>query len=315
MKTSRPCQMPLPPGLAHSRDGALTVIRAEEMGMCFGVRDALHATRTVRDPTQVTIHGELVHNPRVARQLDEAGFHQSPEDSRSSATTTPLILITAHGVSNAERRRLAVANKGVIDTTCPLVRRAHDAAQELQAEGRHVLLIGKAGHVEVRGIVEDLSRCQVISQASDVESYESRRLGVLCQTTMPPDLVADLCACIRHRNPLADIRVIDTVCRPTKLRQQALLDLVHRVEAVVVVGGRNSNNTQWLVRVCHEHQTPAFHVESADDLDSTWFAGIRTVGLTAGTSTLDETVDEVHRALERIGSHRRADDQATGRAR
>jgi 4-hydroxy-3-methylbut-2-enyl diphosphate reductase len=280
----------------------MKVIRAEEMGMCFGVRDALRTTQSVHDPTLVTIHGELVHNPHVARQLGEAGFRQSPEGSRE-AVRTPLVLITAHGVSNAERQRLAAANTALIDTTCPLVRRAHEAAQELRTEGRHVLLVGKAGHVEVRGIVEDLESYDVIEAPDDVGSYDSRRLGIVCQTTTPPDVVADVCARVRRRNPLADVRVIDTVCRPTRLRQRAVLELVRRVDAVVVVGGRNSNNTRWLVQVCREHRTPAFHVESAKDLDPTWFADVRAVGLTAGTSTLDETIAEVQRALERIGSH------------
>lgn len=282
----------------------MRVIRAEEMGMCFGVRDALHATKAVRDPTQVTIHGELVHNPRVARDLAAAGFRQSPEDARRPAAGTPMVLITAHGVSNAERHRLAAANQAVIDTTCPLVRRAHDAAQALQAEDRHVVLIGKAGHVEVRGIVEDLASHDVVSRADDVTTYPSRRLGVVSQTTMPPDVVADVCARIRQLNPLADIRVIDTVCRPTRLRQQSLLALLDRVDAVVVVGGRNSNNTRWLVTVCHEHRIPAVHVEGADDLEPEWFDGCETVGLTAGTSTLDDTIDDVHRALERLGTAR-----------
>ena len=284
----------------------MNVIRAEEMGMCFGVRDALGATRSVGDPTLVTIHGELVHNPRVARQLEEAGFRQSGEDSRNAAVGTPLVLITAHGVSNAERQRLAAANKALIDTTCPLVRRAHDAAQALQSEGRHVLVVGKAGHVEVRGVVEDLDSYDVIETPDKVGCYESRRLGIVCQTTMPPDVFRDVCARVRRRNPLADVRVIDTICRPTKLRQLSVLDLVRRVDAVVVVGGRNSNNTRWLVKVCREHGTPALHVESAEDLDPAWFADVRTVGLTAGTSTLDETIDEVHRALECIDSSRGA---------
>ena len=280
----------------------MKVIRADEMGMCFGVRDVLSATGAVSDPTLVTIHGELLHNPLVTRRLAEAGFRQSPESSRSSTAGTPLVLITAHGISDAERRRLAGANKQLIDTTCPLVRRAHDAAQELQAEGRHVLVIGKAGHVEVEGIVDDLNSYDVVGEASEVDRYESLRLGIVCQTTMPPDLIADVYACVRRRNPLADIRVIDTVCQPTKLRQRALLDLVRRVNAVVVVGGRSSNNTRRLVRLCLEHRTPVLHVESADDLELPWFEHVRAVGLTAGTSTLDETIDEVHRALERIGS-------------
>ena len=159
-----------------------------------------------------------------------------------------------------------------------------------------MLVIGKAGHVEVEGIVDDLDSYNVVGDASKVDRYESLRLGIVCQTTMPPDLIADVYACVRRRNPLADIRVIDTVCQPTKLRQRALLDLVRRVNAVVVVGGRKSNNTRRLVRLCHDHRTPVLHVESADDLEPPWFRHVNTVGLTAGTSTLDETVGEVHRA-------------------
>jgi 4-hydroxy-3-methylbut-2-enyl diphosphate reductase len=283
----------------------MKIIRAEEMGMCFGVRDALHITGAIRDPAQVTIHGELVHNSSVTRRLGEAGFQQSPEGHRSARARTPLVLITAHGVSNAERQRLEAANKVVIDTTCPLVRRAHDAALELQAERRHVLLLGKRGHVEVQGIVDDLDSVDVIEDATEVRCYDRRRLGVLSQTTMPPEVVADVCARIRVHNPLADTRVIDTVCQPTRSRQRALLELVRRVDAVVVVGGRHSNNTRRLFHVCHEHGTPALHVESADDLDPAWFGDIHTIGLTAGTSTLDETIDEVHRVLEQMTTCRR----------
>src|SRR5688500_44322 len=112
----------------------MKVIRAKEMGMCFGVRDALQITDAVRDPAQVTIHGELVHNSQVIRRLTEAGFQQLPEDSRDCIAETQLVLITAHGVSNAERQRLEAENKELIDTTCPLVRRVHEAALELQVE-------------------------------------------------------------------------------------------------------------------------------------------------------------------------------------
>ncbi|MDP6373314.1 MAG: hypothetical protein QF634_12505 [Vicinamibacterales bacterium] len=233
-----------------------------------------------------------------------AGFRQSAEDNRDTVARTPLVLIAAHGLSHTERHRLSAAHEAVIDTTCPLVRRAHDAAVELQAERRHLLLIGQPGHVEVRGLIGDLDSYDVIADPTAVRRYEHQRLGIVSQTTTPPDLVAAICTRIQQRNPLADIRVIDTVCQPTRLRLDAVLDLVQRVAAIVVVGGRNSNNTHQLVQLCHEHRTPALHVERADELDPDWFDDVHTVGLTAGTSTLDETVDEVHRALERMGPHR-----------
>jgi len=282
----------------------MNVIRAAEMGMCFGVRDALRMTESVSDPAQVTIHGELVHNSKVTTQLAERGFHQSAEQNRHSIPVTPRVLITAHGVSDAERQRLEMANKVLIDTTCPLVRRVHEAAFELQSEDRHVLVIGKRGHVEVQGIVEDLQSYDVIGAAEEVRGYESRRLGIVCQTTVPPDVVDPIVAQIQIRNPRADIRFVDTICQPTRLRQRAMLELLTRVDAVVVVGGRNSNNTHQLVRLCHENLTPALHVERADELESEWFADVETVGLTAGTSTLESTINEVHEALVRIGSDR-----------
>lgn len=280
----------------------MNIIRAEEMGMCFGVRDALKIIDAIGDPTQVTIHGELVHNPVVTRRLAEVGFRQLPEGGREVAAPTPLVLITAHGVSDAERRRLEAAEKRLIDATCPLVRRVHEAAKALEAEGRHVLLIGKPGHVEVQGVVGDLGRCDVIGAVDQVRRYESRRLGIVCQTTMPPDVVVEVSDRIRLLNLEADIRLVDTVCLPTRMRQQAMHELIRRVDAVVVVGGRNSNNTRHLVELCRRYQTPAYRVESASDLEPEWFADLSTIGLTAGTSTLDETIEEVHQALERIGA-------------
>lgn len=280
----------------------MKIIRAAEMGMCFGVRDALQITREVTDPASVTIHGELVHNPSVIRQLSKAGFHQSAEGDRDRMAATPLVLITAHGVSHAERERLQAEGKQLIDTTCPLVRRVHDAAMELAAEGRHVLLIGKPGHVEVIGVIEDLESCDVIASPQSVREYGRPRLGIVCQTTMPPQLVEEIKRCILERNPDADTRFVDTVCHPTKRRQQAMLELIERVDAVVVVGGRNSNNTRRLAELCRQHDLPTLHVTCADELDPDWFGDAAVVGLTAGTSTLDETIDEVHQRLEQIAA-------------
>ena len=174
--------------IIDENDG-MKIIRATEMGMCFGVRDALQIANGVSDPAEVTIHGELVHNPRVIHQLDVAGFVQASELNREEVSDTPVVLITAHGVSNKERSRLELSGKQLIDTTCPLVRRAHDAAMRLAAEGRHVLLIGKPGHVEVQGIVEDLNSYDVVPDVHAVKKYDSRRIGIVCQTTMPSHLL------------------------------------------------------------------------------------------------------------------------------
>ncbi len=271
------------------------------MGMCFGVRDALDVMDSVEDPRAVTVHGELVHNPEVLRMLDRRGFHQSSEASRG-VPDTEAVLITAHGVSDRERARLRGAGKRLIDTTCPLVQKAHDAARQLQAEGRRVVVLGRAEHVEVRGIVEDLADAIVVGSEGDVRAWPDARLGVVCQTTTAAERVDRLVAAIRRGNPRADVRLVDTVCNPTKARGAALEALLPAVDALVVVGGRDSNNTRQLVARAEARGVPALHVENAAQLDEGWLEGRATVGLTAGTSTLPATIDAVHARLLELAS-------------
>jgi 4-hydroxy-3-methylbut-2-enyl diphosphate reductase len=278
----------------------MRVLVAEVMGMCFGVRDALKVIEAIDEPEAVTIHGELVHNEVVLGRLRDRGFRMAAEADRRALPATPLVLITAHGVSDAERQRLAGAGKQLVDTTCPLVARVHKAARALQAEGYHVLVIGRRGHVEVQGIVEDLASYEVVQSADEVRRYPYRRLGIVCQSTAAARNVAKVRAAVAANNPHAEVRFVDTVCHPTKDHQQALERLARQVDAMVVVGGRNSNNTRELVAYCREKDLPAYHVQGAADLDPAWFRGCRTVGLTAGTSTLDETIEEVRQALVRL---------------
>ncbi len=280
----------------------MQIILADVLGMCFGVRDALAVIDDIDRPGCVTIHGELVHNEKVLDRLHERGFQMIEETRRTSLPVTGTVLITAHGVSQKERRRLQQAGKQLIDTTCPLVTRAHDAAQKLQRDGYHVLVIGKPGHVEVQGIIEDLDSFNILQALEDVESYPHAKLGIMCQTTTPASHAQQIRRAVEAKNPHAEVRFVDTICHPTKDHQKALEKLLDQVEAVVVVGGRNSNNTKQLVRRCHERGLRAFHVQDAGDLRPEWFERLEVVGLTAGTSTLEETIRGVHEELRRIAT-------------
>jgi 4-hydroxy-3-methylbut-2-en-1-yl diphosphate reductase len=285
----------------------MRILRADVLGMCFGVRDALKVIDGVDKPETVTIHGELVHNEAVLERLDARGFHQADERNRLALPMTNTVLITAHGISHKERQRLTAADKRLIDTTCPLVERVHKAALSLQEEGFHVLVIGKRGHVEVEGVIGDLGSFDVIQNAEEVQAYSFPRLGIVCQTTATAENVERVRIAVAERNPHAEIRFIDTICLPTREHQRALERLMDQVEVMVVVGGRNSNNTRELVNRCMAHGLPTYHVQGAADLEPEWFEGIETVGLTAGTSTLDETIEEVFRELQLLGSARLAE--------
>jgi 4-hydroxy-3-methylbut-2-enyl diphosphate reductase len=273
------------------------------MGVCFGVRDALKCTDVIARPVQVTVYGELVHNPIVQQRLRKRGFQQTGEgNGRDHIPDTPQVLITAHGISASRRKQLALAGKSMIDTTCPLVKKAHAAAMRLQEDGFHVLLIGRPGHVEVQGIIEDLASVDVVPDAAHVQTYPHARLGIMCQTTTPSELVMQVRTAVAERNPQAAIKFIDTVCQPTKDRQDALEELLHQVQVMVVLGGANSNNTQLLAQRCRQRGIPAYHIQSEEELKLRWFCGVDIVGLTAGTSTLPETIEEVYQSLCRISA-------------
>jgi 4-hydroxy-3-methylbut-2-en-1-yl diphosphate reductase len=278
----------------------MNVLRASALGMCFGVRDAIQAIAKIDRPGDVTIHGELVHNERVLVQLQERGFQMSAERDRGGIPMTPAVLVTAHGISNRERGRLAATGKRLIDTTCPLVRRVHEAAMKLAAAGFDIVVIGRPGHVEVQGITEDLETCQVIASVDDVRTWLVPKIGVICQSTTPPRLAQEIVSAIEEQNPLSEVRFVNTICQPTADRQAALEELCEQVNAVVVVGGANSNNTRQLVNLAQSAGVRVCRVQSAADLVPAWFDGCECVGLTAGTSTLDRTVDEVFEALRAI---------------
>ena len=135
----------------------------------------------------------------------------------------PIDRYRAHHRPRHQRQgtpRLAQAGKAIIDTTCPLVTRAHQAAQKLQADGYHVLVIGKRGHVEVQGITEDLHSFDIVASAEEVRAYPHGKLGVMCQTTTPVQHAEEIRAAIQAKNPRAEIRFIDTICHPTKDHQK-----------------------------------------------------------------------------------------------
>lgn len=280
----------------------MLVIQADHLGMCFGVKDALNAMRQLEEPSQVTVYGELVHNPVVIDEIARRGFRQQAETGRGVLPETDRVVVTAHGISGAARARLEGAGKVLHDTTCPLVRRVHKTALHYQRAGYTVIVVGRPGHVEVEGLVGDLARYRIVSKPEDVRRWTDARMAVVNQTTIPPDQVGAVHRAIREANPQAELVFADTVCAPTRDRQEAVERLLDRVEALVVVGGPNSHNTLQLGEKAERRGKPWWRVTTALELRPEWFEGLRLVGLTAGTSTTDETVAEVSRRLRAMPS-------------
>lgn len=272
------------------------ILRAQHLGFCFGVRDAVALARNTARRGPVTVLGQLAHHPQVTADLRRRGAQHADEPD---AVRTPTVLLTAHGVSDKRRKEIQDRGLEIVDATCPLVRRAHLALVTLVREGFHPVVVGVRNHVEVRGLTEDLPECDVILEPSDVESMAPRaRFGVIAQTTQPPARVRQLTQLLRARFGSAEVRSVDTVCEPTKRRQSAAAELAARCDVVVVIGGANSNNTRELIAVCASHCPRVHRIDEAAELQQEWFSADDTVGVTAGASTPDESIEAVARQLE-----------------
>ena len=272
---------------------------AEHYGLCFGVRDAIAQAERLAAQGPLTILGERVHNPVVRERLAQRGVREGALAGESAPT--PQVMITAHGASDRPRAEWRGAGFGVADGTCPLVRHAHGQLALLVSLGYAPVVIGKRGQVEVEGLTGDFPDACVLEIEDDIFHLPQReRYGVISQTTQPVEKVRALVEAIRAARPASEVRFTDTVCQPTKNRQAALRKLIAECDTMVVVGGRNSNNTVQLVAAASAAGLAVFHIERAEELDPAWFCAAENVGLTAGTSTLKETVAAVHARLEEI---------------
>jgi 4-hydroxy-3-methylbut-2-enyl diphosphate reductase len=281
----------------------LTILRAEHLGMCFGVRDAIALARHEVAAQPLTVLGELVHNATVLDDLEQRGVRFENEPERVG---TAAAMITAHGASDHARARAKAAGLQVSDATCPLVHFAHQQVRELVEAGFHPVIIGQRGHVEVRGLTEDLAEYDVVLNEADFDALQSHpRFGVAAQTTQPIARVRSLVDYLQVRFPRAEVRFVDTVCRPTKQRQQAAVELAQQSDLVLVIGGANSNNTAELARTCGEFCESVHHVQGPDDVRAEWIPETGVLGITAGTSTPDETIDAVEARVREINGARR----------
>ena len=303
------------------------ILRASEMGFCMGVRRAVQIMEQEAKPdSPVFSVGEIVHNPHVVRGLALVGVHQIPgpddvEGDIGAATAERVkegrIAITAHGVGERVIRELQASGLEIVDTTCPIVTRAQRYAQKFVRDGWHVMVFGDPGHKEVRGIMGWTLDAAGVSQATIVQSPDlgvlrevidsfpggfPNKVGVMVQTTHKVEDFARFVGNIMllQRDHNFELHVVNTLCHATTGQQEAAARLAGQVDVVIVVGGKKSANTRHLTEVCREQGTPAHHVEDAGELQPQWFEGVARVGLTAGASTPDYSIDDVERRIREI---------------
>ncbi len=267
----------------------MNVKKAKYSGFCFGVNRAVDSALKVDG--KVTTLGPLIHNPGFVKELEKKGI--MPEDSIDDVKDGTLIIRT-HGVPDSVIEKAKSKGLKVVDLTCPFVKKVHDYARDMYENGYKVIVVGEKKHPEVIGIVGNIDALVVGSpqDAKKIGTFE--KIGVVAQTTQSLDnfnnVVAEL------RNHAKELKVQNTICSETSLRQEHAKELAGEVDVMVVIGGRNSGNTRRLFEICSAI-VESYYIERASELDPNWFSGKKIAGVTAGASTPQELVDEV---MERI---------------
>ena len=282
----------------------MRVTLADALGTCFGVEDAITEAMDPKFKGNLTIIGQLVHNPQVVQELRENGVEIV--DSVEAQISTPNVMITAHGAAKSVQERALERGFKVFDASCPLVMKVHRSVGKLVDEGFFPVVIGQETHVEVRGIITDLKEYAVVYDESDFHKIADKpKIGIVSQTTNQIKSVlalVDKMKALKNSDGSAkEVRFIDTVCKPTKDRQIAVEKLASEVDLMIVIGGYNSSNTKKLKKVCDDRGLRSYHIERSSQLELEWFKGVEHVGITAGTSTPSKVIDDVYQRIVEIG--------------
>jgi 4-hydroxy-3-methylbut-2-enyl diphosphate reductase len=245
----------------------------------------------------VTLLGPLVHNEQVVGRMRASGINTA---SHLEQVDEGTVVISAHGVSAGTLASVRARGLDIVDTTCPFVTKVHRAAKMLLEQGYQLLLVGDAGHTEVLGVMRSVEEMggtvTLVSSACQVAEMElGKKVGIISQTTQRRATFAAIVAEVSRR--AYDVRAICTVCGATDELQDAARELARRVDLVIVAGGQASANTRRLLQLCLAEGAAAYQVECADEIDPAWLAGHDRIGITAGASTPDWTIEEIARKI------------------
>ena len=282
------------------------IILANPRGFCAGVNRAIAIVHQALERYQAPVYvlHEIVHNTHVIEELRRLGavFVEELEEIPRGAVT----IFSAHGVSRAVEERATELGLRTIDATCPLVSKVHRRMMRLHAKGYDVLVIGHKGHPEVEGTCgQATGPVHVLSKPEEIAALQvsdPAKVGYVTQTTLSVDDTTELLKALRLRYPQISEPERTDICYATTNRQAAVRQLAEAVDLVLIVGSKNSSNSNRLREVAQLRQTPAYLIDDAGEIDLQWFAGVHKVGISAGASAPEHLVVEVVRWLQQHGA-------------
>ncbi len=274
----------------------MQIIVAKNAGVCFGVKRAIDiAFALAKDTTGTYTLGPLIHNPQVINKLISQGVAPT-EDVHSQKIKT--LIIRTHGISPLLYEEISKTGYKIVDATCPFVKKAQKYAQTLKEEGYQVLIVGDKEHPEVQSLLGFAGDNVLVVNSSDPLPPLKNRVGIIVQTTQPFEALKKIVSGVL--GIAKEVKVYNTICNSTSQRLEETKNLAKEVDAMIIVGGKNSANTTQLARLSEEICAKVYFIEDASELLEGWFKGVKKVGVTGGASTPAWIIDRVVAKLSEI---------------
>lgn len=275
----------------------MEIIVTKNAGFCFGVKRAINIAQDCAKGAEGNIYtlGPIIHNPQVVQELEKSGISKADKTEEIKNGT---VIVRSHGVTSYEMETIKGKGVKVVDATCPFVKKTHEYVELLTKKGYSVIVVGEKDHPEVKGILSYGGKD--IMAAASVEDLKGmprkKRIGIVAQTTQSiENLQAVVAHCLQKGS---EIKIFNTICNATSVRQQESIELAKQVDCMIVVGGRNSANTNRLAEICRKIQPKTYHIEVPEELSQIRFNGAKKVGVTAGASTPSWIIEKVIEALK-----------------
>ena len=269
---------------------------AERMGFCFGVKRAVDTVyEQIKNGKNIYTYGPIVNNEEVVRELSEQGVKVLESGEELMELSEGSVIIRAHGVPEKIIRILREKNLECIDATCPFVKRIHNIVEKESGEGRHIVVVGNAGHPEVEGIVGwckgPVTVLKDLEEAEEFRPPEGEKLCVVAQTTYNYNKFHNIVEILEKKG--YNSIVVNTICNATEERQRSARTLAAEADVMIVIGGKHSSNTRKLYEICKEECAHTYFIQTLDDLHLELPKSVRRVGITAGASTPNKLIEEV----------------------
>lgn len=272
----------------------MEVIVAKTAGFCFGVKRAVEKVYANADNEHVYTYGPIIHNEQVVADLEKHGVRVVEEDTDLSVLHKGTVVVRAHGASRDEFDRLRKSGMEIEDATCPFVSKIYRIVEEESAAGRTVVIVGNAAHPEVKGIKgwsgADTYVVGSVEEAKNINIL-SQKISIVSQTTFNLKKFQEIVEIFDKKG--YDIKCLNTICNATEVRQTEARQIASQVDAMIVIGGKNSSNTQKLFEICKEECSNTYYIQTAEDMDFTTIRGMQRIGITAGASTPKNIIEEV----------------------